>query len=124
MASPLYSEPAATTVADATPDYFHDAVNSFDLNAEFTNDAWYNNQVDIYSDQLVAIEAIRILLERLQQRVDRAEEDIATNDEEIALNKEEIHNNTWDTLQNEADIATIELDIVDLETCLARQEIE
>lgn len=109
---------------DVVPDAFHDAVNSFDLSQEFTNDDWYNNQVDIYSDQLVAIEAIRLLVERLQTRVERAEDDIEENDDEIEINTGAITSNTWDTLQNTADIATLELDIADLEACLSRQERE
>ena len=94
------------------------------MTSEFSNDAWYANQVDIYSDQIVAIEAIRLLLQRLTLRVNKAEEEIRENDGEIAENLANIHSNTWDTLENAADIATIELDIMDLEACLQRQERE
>ena len=103
---------------------FADAVNSFDITSEFTNNEWYANQVDIYSDQLVAIEAIRLLIERLQARCDRCEEEIKLNDAEIEINTGEIYANQWDSLQNDADITTIELDIADLEDCLARQQVE
>ena len=114
----------------ATPDsmidapQFADAVNSFDIASEFANDEWYANQVDIYSDQLVAIEAIRLLITRLQTRVDRAEEQIHHNDAEIEINTGEIYANQWDSLQNDADITSIELDIADLEACLERQHHE
>ena len=50
----LTSSLAQIAASEANPapssDYFHEAVNAFDLNAEFSNDAWYANQVDIYSD--------------------------------------------------------------------------
>ena len=122
--SHVFAQIAKEGAVAPEPDFFHTAVNSLDLNTEFSNDAWYANQVDIYSDQIVAIEAIRLLLVRLQERVDRAEGEITENDGEIQANLANIHSNTWDTLQNAADIATIELDIMDLEACLERQERE
>ena len=122
--SHVFAQVAKEGAIAPEPDFFHTAVNNLDLNTEFSNDAWYANQVDIYSDQLVAIEAIRLLLVRLQERVERAEGEITENDGEIAENLANIHSNTWDTLQNAADISTIELDILDLEACLERQERE
>ena len=42
--------------------YFANAVDSFDIDSIFIDEECYKKQIDIYSDQLVAIEALRRLI--------------------------------------------------------------
>ena len=73
---------AILSIAAATADY-HDgpiapgsfgyAVNDWDINEPTIDDGCYEHQVDIFSDQLVAIEAIRYSLTGLIKRVQYAE---------------------------------------------------
>ena len=55
------------------PESFGYAVNDWDINEPTIDDGCYEHQVDIFSDQLVAIEATRFLLTKLIRRVERAE---------------------------------------------------
>ena len=55
------------------PSSFGYAVNDWDINEPTIDDGCYEHQVDIFSDQLVAIEAIRYSLTGLIKRVQYAE---------------------------------------------------
>ena len=82
---------AILAVAFADPDYdngYHGpiapenygyAVNDFDINEPTIDAECYEHQVDIYSDQIVAIEATRVILSKLISRVEWAEEEIDEN---------------------------------------------
>ena len=104
------------------PESFGYAVNDFDINEPTIDDDCYAHQVDIYSDQIVAIEATRVILTKLIRRVGYAEEEIEENANEIADNRDEIRENDWETRANAADIRELEEDIEDLEYCLHRQQ--
>jgi peptidoglycan hydrolase CwlO-like protein len=103
------------------PESFGYAVNDFDINEPTIDDECYAHQVDIYSDQIVAIEATRVILQKLIKRVEWAEEEIEDNARAIADNREEIRENDWETRANAADIEELEADISDLEDCIGRQ---
>ena len=109
----LYDGPIA-------PESFGYAVNDWDINELTITDECYEDQVDIFSDQLVAIEATRVILKKLIKRVQWAEEEIEDNAEEIAHNRDRIASNDWETRANEADIEELEQDIDDIEYCLHR----
>ena len=104
------------------PESFGYAVNDWDINEPTIDDECYAHQVDIYSDQIVAIEATRVILSKLIKRVEWAEEEIEDNAQEIADNREEIRENDWETRANEADIEELRRDIDDIEECLYRQK--
>ena len=57
------------------PESYDYAVHDFDLDAPFTDQDCYQKQVDIYSDQIIAIEAIRLEALELTQRITQAEHD-------------------------------------------------
>ena len=61
------------------PESFGYAVNDWDINEPTIDDECYAHQVDIYSDQIVAIEATRVILQKLIKRVEWAEEEIEDN---------------------------------------------
>ena len=61
------------------PESFGYAVNDWDINEPTIDDGCYEHQVDIFSDQLVAIEATRYMLTKLIRRVEYAEEEIGDN---------------------------------------------
>ena len=104
------------------PESFGYAVNDWDINEPTIDDGCYEPQVDIFSDQLVAIEATRYMLTKLIKRVEWAEEEIEDNASEIGDNRAEIEDNDRETRANAAEIREIELDLSDLEECLHNQE--
>merc|ERR550539_562581 len=75
------------------PESYGYAVNAWDIDEPTIDAECYAHQVDIYSDQIVAIEATRVILSKLIKRVEWAEEEIDENAQEIALNREEIREN-------------------------------
>merc|ERR1719464_228898 len=106
------------------PESYGYAVNAWNIEEPTIDDECYAHQVDIYSDQIVAIEATRVILTKLIKRVEWAEEEIEENAREIADNREEIRENDWEPRANAADIEELKADIHDLEDCLHRQEDE
>merc|ERR1719464_1546054 len=97
------------------PESYGYAVNAWNIEEPTIDDECYAHQVDIYSDQIVAIEATRYMLTKLIKRVEWAEEEIEDNASEIGDNDRE-------TRANAAEIREIELDLSDLEECLHNQE--
>ena len=97
------------------------AVNDWNINEPTIDPVGYEVQVDIYSDQIVAIEATRVILTKLIKRVEWAEEEIDDNAHEIADNRDEIAENDWETRANAADIEELDRDIDDIEDCYIRQ---
>ena len=102
------------------PPRFGEAVEAFDIEEPTIDAECYQAQVDIYSDQLVAIEATRVILQQLAQRVERAEEEIETYSFEIAHDVEEVSTYSWETKQHETVIDELSLDLADAEDCLER----
>jgi len=106
------------------PESYGYAVNAWDIDTPTIDAECYAHQIDIYSDQIVAIEATRYILTKLIKRVEWAENEIEENAAEIADNRSEIRENDWETRANAADIRELEDDISDLEDCLERQQAE
>merc|ERR1719273_1943003 len=82
------------------PESYGYAVNDWDINEPTIDDGCYEHQVDIFSDQLVAIEATRYMLTKLIKRVEWAEEEIEDNASEIGDNRQEIEDNDRETRAN------------------------
>ena len=103
------------------PENYGHAVHDFDLNKPFTDQECYQKQVDIYSDQIIAIEALRLEVMQLTQRITQAEHDYNFNATKIAENKAKIAANSRAALDYKAKIDVLEYDVVDLGECLDRQ---
>ena len=103
------------------PESYEYAVHDFDLNKPFTDQECYQKQVDIYSDQIIAIEALRLEVMQLTQRITQAEHDYNFNATKIAENKAKIAANSRAALDYKAKIDVLEYDVVDLGECLDRQ---
>lgn len=128
------AEVAATTEASAeagsgwsgpiVPESYDYAVHDFDLNQPFTDQECYTKQVDIYSDQIIAIEALRLEVLQLTQRITQAEHDIDHNQQKIAQNKSKITANSNEALLNKAKIQVLYKNVSDVGDCLHRQWAE
>lgn len=57
------------------PEYYAAAVHEFDLTQPTTDSDSYAKQVDIFSDEIIAIEALRLEVLQITQRVEQAEDD-------------------------------------------------
>ena len=120
-------EVAATTSAgqgwDApiVPESFDQAVHEFDLAHPITDQECYQKQVDIYSDQIIAIEALRLEVLNLTQRITAAEHDFEYNAIGIAENKAKITANSNEALLTKAKIEVLYYDMQDVAACLGRQ---
>jgi len=51
------------------PEDYQYAVHEFNMESPFTDQDCYQKQVDIYSDQIIAIEALRLEVLQLTQRI-------------------------------------------------------
>ena len=75
------SKVEATTEAEAgdyvtmVPEDYYSAVQNFDLSKPFTDQDCFKKQVDIYSDQIIAIEALRVEVMKLDYAITQAESD-------------------------------------------------
>ena len=103
------------------PESYDYAVHDFDLNAPFTDQECYTKQVDIYSDQIIAIEALRLEVLQLTQRITQAEHDFEHNAQKIAQNKAKITANSQEALLNKAKIEVLYKNVNDVGECLHRQ---
>lgn len=103
------------------PESYDYAVHDFDLDAPFTDQDCYQKQVDIYSDQIIAIEAIRLEALELTQRITQAEHDSQHNEFDLEQNQARIQNNADQALVNKAKIDVLYLEVHDVADCLARQ---
>jgi len=106
------------------PESFSYAVHDFNLAAPFTDQEQYQKQVDIYSDQIIAIEALRLEVLQLTQRITQAEHDFEENAHEIAENRAKISANSYEALRSKAKIDVLYLDVMDVAQCLHRQWVE
>ena len=82
-------------------DYQH-AVEDFKMDAPFTDQECYQKQVDIYSDQIIAIEALRLEVLQLTQRITQAEWDYEQNSQDIMANRKKIRDNAQSCLSNKS----------------------
>ena len=132
----LEVDTAAATTVEATaeassgwsgpivPESYDYAVHDFDLNKPFTDQECYTKQVDIYSDQIIAIEALRLEVLQLTQRITQAEHDVEHNEQKIAQNKSKITANSNEALLNKAKIEVLYKNVSDVGDCLHRQWAE
>lgn len=116
----------ATTEAESAsvaivPEKFDQAVSQFAMETPFTDQECYMKQVDIYSDQIIAIEALRLEVLELTQRIADAEHDFQQNTLRIRDNRQKIGQNSRAALENRAKIDVLSLDIDDIKDCLNRQ---
>ena len=103
-----------------TPAYYAKAVDSFDIDSIFIDENCYQQQIDIYSDQLVAIEALRRLIVEYNEKVDVAEEWLGINDTDENRNRRDDLDVKTKARINANDIEILEVDIGDVEACLWR----
>ena len=102
------------------PENFDYAVHDFDMYSPITDEECYQKQLDIYSDQIIAIEALRLEVLQLTQRITQAEHDYEHNAEAIAANKAKISDNSYEALLTKAKIDVLFLDLGDVAQCLDR----
>ena len=127
----LETQAAAETAAQATtessyngpivPESYDYAVHEFNLAQPFTDQECFQKQVDIYADQIIAIEALRLEILQLTQRITQVEHDYGVNAVKIAENKAKISQNSHFALMNAAKVNVLGLDTVDIAKCLQRQ---
>ena len=103
------------------PENYDYAVHDFNLEKPFTDQDCYEKQVDIYSDQIIAIEALRLEVLRLTQRIAQAEYDFEANAQKIQENKSKIVANGNEALHNKSKIDVLYQDVDDVASCLSRQ---
>ena len=103
------------------PENYDYAVHDFNLDSPFTDQDCYQKQLDIYSDQIIAIEALRLEVLPLTQRITQAEWDYEKNAADIAANHARIHDNAKSALHNKAKIDVLYQDVHDVADCLSRQ---
>ena len=96
------------------PESFDHAVHDFNLEQPITDQECYQKQIDIYSDQIIAIEALRLEVLQLTQRITQAEHDFEHNAIEISQNMAKIHANSNEALLTKAKIEVLFLDMQDV----------
>ena len=84
---------SSTEGVSSASTHFGKAVDAFNLDSIFIDEECYQQQIDIYSDQLVAIEALRRTVVGYTERLDICEE-------ELVLNGGDEINNRNDDLSN------------------------
>ena len=77
--SSRYSSNSSSSESSSTSTHFGKAVDAFDLDSIFIDEECYQQQIDIYSDQLVAIEALRRTVVGYTERLDICEEELVLN---------------------------------------------
>lgn len=103
------------------PEDYEYAVHDYDLHTPFTDQDCYQKQVDIYSDQIIAIEALRLEVLQLTQRITQAEWDYEQNAQDIMANRSKIRDNAQSCLSNKSSIDVLYQDVDDVKGCLSRQ---
>lgn len=128
---PAYAAPqqeanyqAASYDPSIVPEYFAAAVHDWDMYSPSIDQDSYAKQVDIYSDEIIAIEAIRLEVLQITQRVEQAEDDFQIHQAIIADNRAKISANSRATLDNAEAIMALDMDVNDLMMTLQRQWTE
>ena len=70
-----YHAPDAQYDPSIVPENYAMAVHDVDLNMPTVSQDFFNSQVDIYSDEIISIEALRIEVLQITMRVEQAEDD-------------------------------------------------
>lgn len=103
------------------PEDYYKAVKTFDMSKPTTNQDEYKKQLDIYSDQVIAIEALRVEVMKLDYAITEAQNSQGENSAKVRHNAERIVKNHQLALDNKASIEKLKLDIEDVGQCLSRQ---
>lgn len=103
------------------PEDYYSAVQNFDLSVPFTDQDCFKKQVDIYSDQIIAIEALRVEVMKLDYAITQAENDQRASEQKILQNGDAIMSNYQESLDDKAKIEKLQLDAEDVKSCLNRQ---
>ena len=106
------------------PENYAMAVHDVDLNMPTVSQDFFNSQVDIYSDEIISIEALRIEVLQITMRVEQAEDDFQIHQAIIADNRQKISANSRATLDNAEAIMALDMDVNDLMRTLQRQWTE
>ena len=69
-----YDAPQGTYDPSIVPENYAMAVHDVDLNMPTVSQDFFNSQVDIYSDEIISIEALRIEVLQITMRVEQAED--------------------------------------------------
>lgn len=102
------------------PEDYYKAVKTFDMSKPTTNQDEYKKQLDIYSDQVIAIEALRVEVMKLDYAITEAQNSQGENSAKVRHNAERIVKNHQLALDNKASIEKLKLDIEDVGQCLSR----
>lgn len=102
------------------PEDYYNAVQNFDLSKPFTDQDCFKKQVDIYSDQIIAIEALRVEVMKLDYAITQAENDQRASEQKILQNGDAIMSNYQEALDDKAKIEKLKLDTEDVSACLNR----
>ena len=70
-----YHAPEVQYDPSIVPENYAMAVHDVDLNMPTVSQDFFNSQVDIYSDEIISIEALRIEVLQITMRVEQAEDD-------------------------------------------------
>ena len=70
-----YPTASGTYDPSIVPENYAMAVHDVDLNMPTVSQDFFNSQVDIYSDEIISIEALRIEVLQITMRVEQAEDD-------------------------------------------------
>lgn len=114
-------QPGGGDYANMVPEDYYNAVQNFDLSKPFTDQDCFKKQVDIYSDQIIAIEALRVEVMKLDYAITQAENDQRASEQKILQNGEAIMSNYQEALDDKAKIEKLQLDTDDVAQCLKRQ---
>ena len=106
------------------PENYAMAVHDVDLNMPTVSQDFFNSQVDIYSDEIISVEALRIEVLQITMRVEQAEDDFQIHEAIIADNRSKISSNSRATLDNAEAIMALDMDVNDLMNTLQRQWTE
>lgn len=119
-----YDAPQGTYDPSIVPENYAMAVHDVDLSMPTVSQDFFNSQVDIYSDEIISIEALRIEVLQLTMRVEQAEDDFQIHAAIISDNRQKISENSRATLDNAEAIMALDMDVNDLMMTLQRQWTE
>ena len=121
------AEPAVVSAQydpSIVPEHYASAVHDFDMHTPIVSQDSFSRQVDIYSDEIISIEALRIEVLQITMRVEQAEDDFQIHMAIIADNRQKISANSRATLDNAEAIMALDMDVNDLMMTLQRQWTE
>lgn len=110
-----------SSTAPIVPENYDAAVHDYNLNQPFTDQNCYAKQVDIYSDQIIAIEALRLEVLQVKAEVIHCEDQNQLNIGRIHDNHYKIENNSSQIYENTQKIDHLYAHVTEVASCLSRQ---